>query len=95
MLARVQSAVSDVTTQIRPRHVRLARIKRHLPTPVQDMLNEARHAVKHSLHMAEDLVEEAAHVIKHHPFRALAIGFGVGSAAGATLGWMCARHLRD
>lgn len=63
-------------------------------TSLEDGMRGARRAVRHGRYVAEELMEDAIHSMRRHPVQTAAISFGLGFAAGISLGFMICRAKR-
>ena len=66
------------------------RMKETIGEAIEDRVNTARRAVKHSYRATETFVEDKTHQIKRNPLRALGFSF----MAGAALGWFLPHRAR-
>ena len=62
-----------------------SRLKEAVTDVVEETILDAKRAARRSYRAAEDIVDEAAHTVKRHPWRAVALAFGLGALIGLVI----------
>jgi ElaB/YqjD/DUF883 family membrane-anchored ribosome-binding protein len=68
------------------------RVKQAVAGAIEDGIDSAKRASRHSRRAAEDFLDDAKYHVKQRPFGSIGISFGIGLALGTIAGILVARN---